>query len=417
MANTIKNLSDGDLVRKYLAGYLNKLKFLKTINHEYDDRFAKAGAKNGGTLVIKNRNEYEVRDGSIMDVKDVTETAQLLTVATVKGIDTSFSGYEYEMSIDDFEEMVINPQMDKLAAITEYTVLAGIINDVYTMTGASGMATEPNTLAAALNANAKLSQNLAPDSDRYMLMDSIGMAATIAAMGVYFHPASELESAISNGYIGQAAGMKWIESNMVPRHTNGTRTDTIPVATIGGSVTAPSGGIVNADGTITMTAFPDGLAYAVGDVFTIADVYAVNYETKQRYSHLQQFVVTAVATETGTGDMAVEVSPIPQATGAKQNVSIASTGAKLVLNLTGGGSGAASAILTQNLAYQKDAFTFVSADMHIEPGQRMAKANIDGISMRIWRGSDIINDKFPCRVDVLFGYKTIHAPWAIRVRG
>jgi hypothetical protein len=416
MSNTIKTLSDGDLVRKYLAGYLNKLKFLKTINHEYDNRFEKSGAKNGGTLVIKNRNEFEVRTGSIMDTKDVTETTQTLTVATVKGIDTSFSGYELEMSVDDFDEMVINPQMDKLAAITEYTVLAGVVNDVYTMTGASGMATEPNTLAAALNANAKLSQNLAPESDRYMLMDSIGMAATVAAMGVYFHPASELESAISSGYIGQAAGMKWMESNMLPRHTNGTRTDTTPVTTIGGTVTVPTGGIVNGDATITMTAFASNTTYKAGDVFTIADVYAVNYETKQAYSFLQQFVVTADITAS-TNDMACEVSPTPQATGAKQNISIASTGAKAILNLTGGGSGAASAILTQNLAYQKDAFTFVSADMHIEPGQRMARAVIDGISMRIWRGSDIINDKFPCRIDVLFGWKTIHAPWAVRVRG
>jgi hypothetical protein len=34
MANTIKTLSDGDLVRKYLASFHNKLKFVSTINRQ-----------------------------------------------------------------------------------------------------------------------------------------------------------------------------------------------------------------------------------------------------------------------------------------------------------------------------------------------------------------------------------------------
>ncbi|KKL64310.1 hypothetical protein LCGC14_2166290, partial [marine sediment metagenome] len=37
--------------------------------------------------------------------------------------------------------------------------------------------------------------------------------------------------------------------------------------------------------------------------------------------------------------------------------------------------------------------------------------------LRIVRKYDILNDKFPCRMDVLFGYKTIRPEWACRVRG
>ena len=59
--------------------------------------------------------------------------------------------------------------------------------------------------------------------------------------------------------------------------------------------------------------------------------------------------------------MTPAVSPTPYASGANQNISIASTGAKAIVNLTAGCSGAASAVLTQNLAYHRDAFTFVSA--------------------------------------------------------
>ena len=35
MANAWKNLSDGDIVRKALASFHNKLKFIKTINRQY----------------------------------------------------------------------------------------------------------------------------------------------------------------------------------------------------------------------------------------------------------------------------------------------------------------------------------------------------------------------------------------------
>jgi hypothetical protein len=417
VANTFKTLSDGDIVRRALAIFHNKLKFIKTINRQYDSRFAVTGAKNGGSLLIRNPNQFTITTGAAMDTQDITESTQTLTVATQKNIAMNMSSVEMTMSIDDFEARYLEPAMSKLAADVEYTMLAAVYKDVWNMTGASGMASNPASLAAILNAGARLSQGLAPESDRHLLLDSIAMAGCVGAMAAYFHKASELERAFAEGYLGQAAGFKWWESNMVPRHTNGTRTDTTPVATIGGTVTVPTGGIVNGSATITMTAFPDGLTYAVGDVFTIADVYAVNPETKQAYSHLQQFTVTTAETETGSGDMSPDVTPIPQATGAKQNISIASTGAKAVVNLTAGGSGAASAVLTQNLGYHRDAFTFVSADLYKDPGARMTSAVMEGISMRLWRGNDIINDKFPTRIDVLFGYKTIRPEWAVRVRG
>jgi hypothetical protein len=39
----------------------------------------------------------------------------------------------------------------------------------------------------------------------------------------------------------------------------------------------------------------------------------------------------------------------------------------------------------------------------------------DGISMRIVRQYDINSDKFPCRLDVLYGYKTIRPQLAARL--
>lgn len=404
MANSWKTLSDGDITRRAIARFHNKLKFLKTIDKQYDDRFAIVGAKNGGTLLIREPNQFTVRTGAAMAVQDVTESTQALTVATQKGVDINLSSVEHTLSVDDFEERILDPAMDKLAADVEYTVLSNVYKDVFNYTGTP--ATTPASLAAVLNAGARLSQNLAPMSNRSLLMDSVAMAATVGGIGTYFHKASEIERGFSDGVLGRAGGFDFYESNMVPSHTNGSRDDTTPVI--------DTSTLANGATTITTTG-ADGTMKA-GDVFTIAGVYAVNLETKQAYSHLQQFVIRTDKTNDATDVW--DIAPTIYISGAKQNVSVDSAGAgKAIVNVAAGGSGAASTAYTQNLAYHRDAFTFVTADLHMEPGQRMARAKVENVSMRIWRGADITNDKFPCRIDVLFGYKTVKPEWASRVRG
>jgi hypothetical protein len=65
-----------------------------------------------------------------------------------------------------------------------------------------------------------------------------------------------------------------------------------------------------------------------------------------------------------------------------------------------------------SLLYHKEAFAFATADLVMPKGVDFAAREVmDGISMRIVRQYDINSDKFPCRLDVLYGYKT-HPPAA-----
>jgi hypothetical protein len=69
-----------------------------------------------------------------------------------------------------------------------------------------------------------------------------------------------------------------------------------------------------------------------------------------------------------------------------------------------------------SLAFHKDAFTFVTAPLPLPRNQQMAaRAEVDGISLRIWQGTDITNDKFPTRIDILYGYKTLRGQLASRL--
>ncbi|MCA8920129.1 MAG: hypothetical protein KDB32_13725, partial [Planctomycetes bacterium] len=134
----------------------------------------------------------------------------------------------------------------------------------------------------------------------------------------------------------------------------------------------------------------------------------VHPETKQSTGDLQQFVVTADYAG-GAGSLAI--SPAIVTSGGRQNVAASPTNGGAVVKV-----GGASAVYKPSLAFHKDAFTFATADLVMPGGVDFAAREVmDGISMRIVRQYDINNDKFPARLDVLYGYKTLRAELAARL--
>ena len=78
--------------------------------------------------------------------------------------------------------------------------------------------------------------------------------------------------------------------------------------------------------------------------------------------------------------------------------------------------GGASAVYRPSLAYHKNAFAFATADLQMPEGVDFSAREVyDGISMRMVRQYVISSDTFPCRLDVLYGYKTIRAQLAARI--
>jgi hypothetical protein len=77
---------------------------------------------------------------------------------------------------------------------------------------------------------------------------------------------------------------------------------------------------------------------------------------------------------------------------------------------------AASADFGVSMGYHKDAFAFATADLLMPTGVDFAAREVvDGISMRIVRDYAISTDTFPCRLDVLYGYKTVRPDLACRI--
>src|SRR5258708_1608843 len=99
MSNTL--LTSTAVTREALRVLHQKLKFIGSINRQYDDSFAISGAKIGDSLKIRLPNQYAVRSGATLSAQDTTETSVTLQVATQKGVDLNFTSAELTLSLDE----------------------------------------------------------------------------------------------------------------------------------------------------------------------------------------------------------------------------------------------------------------------------------------------------------------------------
>lgn len=395
MANTI--LTPTAVTRAALAILHQKLTFIGNVNRQYDDQFAKEGAKIGDSLKIRLPNKYTVRTGATLSAQDTTESSITLQVNTQKGVDLNFTSVDLTLSLQDFSKRILEPAMSVLAANIEADAF-NMYKDVYQQVGTAG--TIPNTLKVLNNARAKLTDSLAPTSDRSVLLNTDAQVEIVDAVKGLFQDSTAIAKQYREGLMGRTAGFGNIyETTQIPTHTNGT---------MGGTPLINGASQVGA--TLAIDGVTSGNTWTQGTVFTIANVFMVHPETKVTTSKLQQFVVTSTATFTG-GAANVVISPAIVTSGANQNVSGSPADNAAVTVV-----GSASTGYAQNLAFHKDAFAFVTADLVMPKGLDFsAREMMDGISMRIVRQYDINNDKFPCRLDVLYGYKTIRPELACRI--
>ena len=386
MANSL--LTPTAVTRESLRILHQKLNFVGNIVREYDDSYAKSGAKIGDSLKIRLPNQYTVRSGATLSAQDTTESSVTLQVATQKGVDLNFTSVDLTLSLDDFSKRIIQPAMSVLAATIEADALSmykDVSNSIWN--GASAA-----TYNKALDARVLLQRALAPQSDRMALMDSLAMADVVKDTKSLFNDDSSIAKQYKEGYMGRAAGFDWAENTMMPAHTRG-----------GSNGAYLTNGATQTGSTLVVDT--GATAPAAGDVITIAGVFSVHPETKVSTGILQQFVVGTGATTTS-----FPISPAIVATGATQNVTNGAADNQAVTFL-----GTASTAVQTSLLFQKEAFAFATADLVMPSGVDFASRQVlDGISMRVVRQYDINNDKFPCRLDVLYGYKTLRPQLAVR---
>lgn len=399
---------------KYL---FNNSAFLGNVNTDYNDEFAKSGAKAGTTVNVRRPVRATVRSGATANIQDVNETQVPITVEPEFGVDWAFTDFDNTLSVDKFEERYCQPFGAQLAAELDLRIGQRFYKAVSNFSGTPG--TAPSTAAAALAAGAILDNNACPrdGANRVMALNPLANAAMVGGLSGFFNDQNKLSAQYKKGMMGvDTLGMDFQMSQNLPTHT---------VGALGGTplVNGAGQGLINSGSTDNPSANTTSLvtngwtaAVAVrlkaGDVFTLAGVNAVNPVTKQDLGVLQTFVVTADASSDGAGNLTAIISPAIIAGGAYQNVTARpASGAAITIK-----TGTASTGYGQNLLFHPKAMALVTVPMDVPGGMDMAhSASYEGVNLRFVRGFDITNNRRISRFDILAGYGCVRPEWAVRV--
>jgi hypothetical protein len=368
--------------------------FLRTVSRQYDDQFARTGAKIGSALRIRLPNDYTVSTGPAITPQGTNEQNTTLTVATQANVPVSFGTAEKTLSLDDFSERILAPAVNRLAAYVAADLMNVAGQSANIVANLSGSTLSSPNATTWLTAGSALDQNLAPRSDRKIILDPVTQARTVSSLAGLFNPQVRISEQYETGIISKdTLGFDWMYDQTTQVHTVGS----FSAGTVNGSGQTGS--------TLTVNAITGTLNQ--GDVITIAGVYAINRLTGASQGQLRQFVVTA---NVASGATSIPIYPAIVPAPAAFNTVTASPANSAAISLVM----PASSQYRQNIAYYPEAFTLATADLEMPTAGvvQAARANFDGISLRMIEAYDVMSDSLITRLDILYGYAAIRPEWS-----
>ncbi len=216
--------------------------------------------------------------------------------------------------------------------------------------------------------------------------------------------------------MGRTGGFDVYENTLMPKHTTGSFAGSALTdgAALGTSTTANAWASQTELSVNTATSL---VTLAAGDIITMSGVYAVHPETKANTGKLKTFVVQGLTTFTTLANsytFIVKPAMIYGLANAYKNCVLSGPSDSDNNSVTL--IGAISSGFGQDLQFHKDAFVFATADLEdvSRYGAWGARAQKDGISMRIARQYTIADDSVPCRIDILWGFAGLYPELANR---
>ena len=407
MANTynIQNI----VVAEGLRVLSNELVIANKITRQYEDKFNLnvESHRTGATITIPKPPRSTVRTGWTMQTQNAVEESVTLTIDTVKGDDYGFTDADLALLIPDpdknmaaWSKRFLKPRITRVANAIDLDIFQKAYVLVPNLVGIPGVI--PQTYLAYAQAMQKLDENLAPQDDRYCIINPAARAYIADALkGTYVEKISA--KALLKGFIPTMADFEVFMSQNVPTQT---------VGALGGTP------LVNAASQLGSNLVTNGWSNSItnilnkGDIITLAGVNQVNPVTGTSYGSLQQFVVTANVNSDSSGNATIPIFPAIVTSGATQTVTGSPAGGAAITVV-----GTAATAYAQNLIFHKDAFTMAFAKLHI-PGsgvEKASQATYDGFTMRYVRGYDIQNAQVLDRIDCYYGFAGLYQSQACRL--
>lgn len=376
----------------------NETRFVKNITKKGSSDFTVAATKVGDTVGVRLPQRFVTNKGSAFVGQSLTDQVVFVTITDQANIGWGYSSSEAIFNVQDARERYNNPAGTQMANTWDVDMLGRLYQDVYNNEGTPG--TIPSANETYTNGRARLTNFATPSDSRVMVVNALMMAKIAGANIALFGPGKTRDAMFEDAVMPQATdalGWKqwWEDVNVFP-HVYGTYT-------VAGVVDG-----ANQTGASLLTKTWTSGALKKGDTFTIAGVFAVNPQSYQNTTQLQQFVVTNDVSD-AAGAMTIPISPSIITSGAYKTVT-ASPADAAVITFTANGTTS-----PQGLGFHKQAFVMAFADP-VMPRQGVAKViRKDGAAIRIWEASDIMTDQHPTRLDSWYGGKTLRADWALRI--
>lgn len=415
-SNTL--LTPSVIAKEMLTLLDNNLVLGSLVSRAYESDFDKKvnGYKVGATVEVDRPVRYTTRTTMTANPQNSISSTVGIVVNQVTGVDLQFNTTDLTLNVSRFSEKYLKSAALQMANDVDRAV-AGLFSSVWNYVGTPG--TTISTIAGFNKGPQRLDEMAVPKGNRvgYLApVDNYGLISNLTGLFVQGINKTALEKA----KLPTISGCDLYDSQNVALHTNGPWTGlTSGAAAINGATQATSftgGKDYNNSQNLLIkgfTASQTGVA-AVGDVFTIANVFAVNPVSKQVLPYLQQFtIIGGTLNSDSSGHMTVVCSPQLIISGAYQTVSADVADNAVVQFL-----GTASTGYNQNLIFDRDAFALCTVPLALHDGMvNPSRETHKGLSIRVVPYYDGANDLGNWRMDVLYGVKAIYPDLATRIAG
>ena len=391
----------------------NKLVMPQFFNTSYSREFTKEYPI-GETLRVKLPQRFTVRDGLGYSPQAINRINTTITCNQIFGVDFEWDSAEKALNMERGEDQVrsqyIEPIMAQLAQEIDSRCIQWAYQNTNNIVGTLG--TNPTSITTFQQARQRLIEKACPPGKKKGMVIAPSLnTSLVPALASTFNPTSEISKQYKEGSIGILSGFDWYETPALYKHTAGTWASTVSVK-----------GASQSGSSLTITATA-GDTFNVGDVFSIANVKAVNPSTRRVIdtTNNAQFVVTQALTAVGGGVDVIQISPSIFGPGSQyQNVD-ALPADSAALTLFPGTTSPNGLSGVQNLAITEDAFALVGLKLEKPKAVEVSSQTQDpesGISIRFVRSWDNIQSKMTNRFDVLLGFGNLYPDnCSVRVLG
>jgi hypothetical protein len=301
------------IAKEALAILDNNLVMAKMVHRGYESDFgdnALNGFSSGDTVNIRRPTDFTVRDGATSVNQDIVEGKVPLVVDQQKGVDFGFTSKELTLNIKELSDRVIKPAMVQLANQID-TSLFGLYKYVPNWVGTAGNTID--SFADFAKAPQILDQYSVPQDSRSAVLSPVDHWGLLGSQtALYIQDAAK--GAYRSGSLGMIGGVDTFMAQNVPTHTTGADVS----GTVNQSITTSTTTYASVKNTMQQTITVASLNLNPGDVFTIANVNAVNSVTKADMGVAKQFTCISYAANS------LVFYPAMIWTGAFQNVAVAS---------------------------------------------------------------------------------------------